>query len=355
MKKNLIFCLVVLAAMAVQTAASAQIRRRPPGPPGTNPPATNPPTTNPPTTPPPGPGGTVKSSKSFDTTIYSSGNEFGGTVKKSLRNVYGYDVSTVDVADRAPLAYEHNRADDVVFSHFIWRDIDAREKMNRAFIYPGKENEGDQRFFSIILDALKDPKNPIPAFSNEDDRFTTYVSYDSLLQEFSSSTADLDTQLVTNLYDQNILDTVIRRRPNPRAIRPDSIYMFRIKEQVFFDKESSRLFTRIIGIAPMAIRTAQPGTNTPSLPYPLFWVYYPDLRYKLAQTFVYNPKNTNGRMSWEDLFENRFFSSYITKSSMDNPSDQTLRLLIKDPLFRLLEGENIKEKIFNYEQNLWAY
>ncbi|MEY3508163.1 MAG: Gliding motility associated protein GldN, partial [Bacteroidota bacterium] len=25
------------------------------------------------------------------------------------------------------------------------------------------------------------------------------------------------------------------------------------------------------------------------------------------------------------------------------------------PLFRLLEGENIKERIFNYEQDLWSY
>jgi hypothetical protein len=32
-----------------------------------------------------------------------------------------------------------------------------------------------------------------------------------------------------------------------------------------------------------------------------------------------------------------------------------LAQLIKDPLFQLLEGENIKEKIFNYEQDLWSY
>ncbi|MBC7589215.1 MAG: hypothetical protein H7178_12745 [Chitinophagaceae bacterium] len=60
-------------------------------------------------------------------------------------------------------------------------------------------------------------------------------------------------------------------------------------------------------------------------------------------------------MTWEEIFEGRFFSSYITKSTLDNPYDKTLSLLIKDPLFRLLEGENIKEKIFNYEQDLWSY
>lgn len=120
-----------------------------------------------------------------------------------------------------------------------------------------------------------------------------------------------------------------------------------------FDKESSRLFTRIIGIAPIAKIAPAPGA--PSQSKVLFWVYYPDLRKTLSKKFVYNGKNVSGRQTWEDLFESRFFSSYIVKSSVDNPTDATLRELIKDPLFRLLEGENIKEKIFNYEQNLWAY
>ena len=31
----------------------------------------------------------------------------------------------------------------------------------------------------------------------------------------------------------------------------DSFYKFRIKEEVIFDKESSRLFWRILGIAPV--------------------------------------------------------------------------------------------------------
>jgi len=30
---------------------------------------------------------------------------------------------------------------------------------------------------------------------------------------------------------------------------PDSVYTFRIKEQMIFDKEASRMFTRIIGLA----------------------------------------------------------------------------------------------------------
>jgi hypothetical protein len=88
----------------------------------------------------------------------------------------------------------------------------------------------------------------------------------------------------------------------------------------------------------------------------MFWIYYPDLRRTLARYEVYNPKNLGyGRMTWEELFESRMFSSYITKSTFDNPQNKTVRSMIKDPILALLEGENIKDRIFNYEQDLWSY
>ena len=61
-------------------------------------------------------------------------------------------------------------------------------------------------------------------------------------------------------------------------------------------------------------------------------------------------------MSWEELFESRMFSSRIIKSTINNPNDMfIISSYIKDPILALLEGENIKEKIFNYEQDLWSY
>lgn len=89
---------------------------------------------------------------------------------------------------------------------------------------------------------------------------------------------------------------------------------------------------------------------------PLFWLYYPDLRPILAKYEVYNPKNMGqSRMTWEELFESRMFSSYIVKSTLDNPLNKYIRNYIKDPILALLEGDNIKNKIFDYEQNLWSY
>ncbi len=273
---------------------------------------------------------------------YDTTNPGGFDVKPeiALRNNYAVDRS--QVKDRKPLEYENLRDDDNLWSEFIWREIDAREKANQSFMYPGKDDNGDQRFFSIMLNAIKN--DSVIAFSPENDRFTIPLSNDKV---FNQTAGLLDTVEVTDPVTGAVEKTVTKKA----KFSSDSVYTFRIKEQVIFDKEASRLFTRIIGIAPIAKQMIG-GKSTPIT---LFWIYYPDLRKTLAKSDVYNSKNFSSRMTWEDLFEGRFFSSYIVKSSAYNPGDKYLKAMINDPLFRLLEGENIKTRIFNYEQDLWQY
>ena len=79
------------------------------------------------------------------------------------------------------------------------------------------------------------------------------------------------------------------------------------------------------------------------------------MRPLLAKYEAYNGKNYGARMSWEELFESRMFSSRVVKSTIDNPGDNFISAYIKDPILGLLEGDDIKEKIFNYEQDLWSY
>lgn len=296
----------------------------------------------------------VKADKRFDTTREAGGREYGAEVKASRRVGFAYRKESVN--DRKVLAYDDIREDDATYSQFVWREIDAREKMNLPFIYSAKEEGGDQRFFSILLSAIKN--DSVVAFDPIDDRFTTPLTYDDVIGLSSSKSNKLDTVYRENPNDENINDTVIQWKENIKAPKPDSIYKFRIKEQWVFDKESSRMFVRIIGIAPMAPNPLPPGMKKqvgPPSYYPMFWLYYPDLRPTLARSFAYNPKNAGGRQTWEEIFEGRFFSSNIIKSSLNNSKDKPLAQLIKDPLFQLLEGENIKEKIFNYEQDLWSY
>lgn len=273
--------------------------------------------------------------------IKSSGSGIGDSIAPSLRTDNAIDRQLVK--DRTPLPYEHIREDDAVYKQRVWREIDTREKINLPFRYAANEDNGNQRFISILFNAIQ--SGDVTVFSGEDDRFTTPMTKEEVAK---SITGGMDTVPVVDMNGE-----VTSYEARQRMVEPDSIYRFRLKEEWIFDKESSRMFVRILGIAP--IMTQYTSTGIPIGDRVLFWAYYPDLRPTLAKYEVFNGKNYAGRMSWEELFESRFFSSYITKSTLDNPYDKSLKEFIKDPLFRLLEGENIKEKIFNYEQDLWSY
>ncbi len=265
-------------------------------------------------------------------------------VKKSLRRDAAVDEAVLK--ERTPLDYEHLRADDAVYRHRIWREIDTREKINMPFNYAAEEDNGNQRFISIILQAIQD--SAVTVFNSIDDRFTTPMT------KAEVSKAVMGEEIDVPQYDSigNLTGT---KRVRPE-INLDSFYKFRIKEEVIFDKESSRLFWRILGIAPVKNIITSQGVDLG--PTELFWVYYPDMRPVFSKYEVYNGKNYGARMSWDDLFESRMFNGRIIKSSIDNPYNLYIRNfpgLQDNTILQLLEGENIKEKIFNYEQDLWSY
>lgn len=265
-------------------------------------------------------------------------------IKKSLRPDEA--VETTILRDRIPLPYEHLRADDAVYRHKIWREIDTREKMNLPFRYSADLDNGNQRFISILMQAIQD--SSVTVFSNVDDRFTTPMTKAEVVKVISGEPIEVP------LYDSlgNLTGTVTMRP----EVNLDSFYKFRIKEEVIFDKESSRLFWRILGIAPVKNIITSMGVDLGETE--LFWVYYPDMRPIFAKYEVYNGKNFGGRMSWEELFEGRMFYGRIIKSTIDNPGDlyiKNVKGYSENGILQLYEGENIKEKIFNYEQDLWSY
>jgi gliding motility associated protien GldN len=264
-------------------------------------------------------------------------------VRKSLRNDNAFDKSSVNA--RTPLPYEHLRADDALYAEKVWRELDLREKMNQPFRYAAEGDNGSEIFVNILLRAVN--TGQVTAF--EDERFTTPRTAESIT-EMTQGSADTVPQV-----DPNDPSKVIRYVVTRSSFDPNTVTKIRIKEEWVFDRESSRMYCRILGIAPLKSQFFPDGRERPGST-PMFWVYYPDLRPILTKYEVYNPKNMGqSRMTWEELFESRMFSSYITKSTIENAANRTIRQYIKDPILALLEGENVKEKIFNFEQDLWSY
>ena len=275
----------------------------------------------------------------------STGSGYNDSVlKRSFRPTDAFDKGFVN--DRTPLPYEHLRWDDALYTEKVWRELDLREKMNQTFRYNAEDDNGSQMFIDILLKAVR--RDSIMAFS--DDRFTQPLT-------------DADKQMMTSggmpdttpVYDVMDINKIVKYVVTQKSFDPKSVTKLRIMEQWIFDREASRMFVRILGIAPLKTEYLPNGQERGQSV--MFWVYYPDLRPTLAKYEVYNPKNMGyGRMTWEELFESRMFSSYITKSTLDNSSMRTIKQMYpKDPILALLEGDNIKERIFNYEQDLWSY
>ena len=270
----------------------------------------------------------------------SSAND--NAVKKSLRNDNAFDKT--GIMERTPLPYEHLRWDDALFAEKVWRELDLREKLNQVFRYEAQDDNRSQIFVDMLLKAVT--SGEITAFS--DDRFSTPLSLAELTQ---TTVGSYDTVERRDVNDPSI---ILERVVTKASFDPKSVVKIRIKEEWIFDREASRMFVRILGIAPLKTLFLPNGQERGTTA--MFWVYYPDLRPMLAKYEVYNPKNMGmGRMTWEELFESRMFSSYIVKSTLDNPGNKNIRQYVKDPILALLEGDNIKDRIFNYEQDLWSY
>jgi len=336
MKRNLIklsLAVVLLAALTVDASAQRRGGRRG----NTNPPDQQQQTNNPP----------ADNGGNIPIRVDSSGLGTGldTTSRRTMRwdGAFAPDTSTTVI----PLDYEYLRKDDALFAEKVWRELDLREKMNQPFRYNSQDDNGDQKFIAILINAVRTGK--VLAF--QDDRFTQPLDQAGVQQAMGGA-AGMDTNKV---FDPNDNSKILEYVVTPRTFNTNDVMKLRIKEQWIFDRESSRMFCRIIGICPLKTDYFE-GTKRERGVVPMFWIYYPDLRPLLASYQVYNAKNMGAsRMTWEELFESRMFSSYIIKSELDNPSNRTIQAMIKDPILRLLEGDNIKNRIFDYEQNLWAY
>lgn len=246
------------------------------------------------------------------------------------------------IKDRVPIAYDHIRSDDEFWEKKIWQVIDIREKMNLPFQYNVEDESGtNQLFINILINSVKNKE--VEAFSPIDDRFTTPLAYSEIQTKLSG-----EEKTVRSIDPVTGEEKMVTTRDE---FDPRTVVQYKIKEIWVFDKEASALKVRILGIAPMVSRMNEDGSLRAAIP--LFWVYYPDMRPILAKYDVYNQNNDAATMSWEDLFEMRFFSSFVIKEN--NTYNRDIKDYIKDGTMRLLEGQAIKDKVFNKEQDMWQY
>ncbi len=241
------------------------------------------------------------------------------------------------ITENKVLEYEPIREADIAWEKRMWRLIDVREKMNLPFMNPEKP------FFSILKELAEN--GDITLF--EDEKFTEPLDDEGLKEKLYS--IDTLTDFNYDTYEEEI--KVIESE-----IFWEDIKQYRVKEVWFFDEEASMMKSRILSIAPVIDRVDE-ETGEYKGKLVLFYVYYPQAREHLAKHRVVSDFNDIAPMTWYDLFESRFFASYIYKKS------NVLDLRLQDQIYgyenegrdRLLESEKIKMELFNFEHDLWEY
>lgn len=306
--------------------------------------------------------------------------------------VDGY-VTKSDIENRKVVPYAAIRQTDIAYSKRVWREIDLREKMNKAFGSP------KSRLIDIIISAVMSGEltayDPTPTANDPNgDSFRNVLPTDQVMARFGG-----DSVLVEEFNENN---EVISSRYESRSFSGENVIKFRIKEDWIFDKQRSVFEPRIVGIAPLVtpqipgldnnadfspsatggnqanpdpfdpfavpqeqaaeadvaapVPTAAPTGNTfePSIdPTPAFWIYFPEARHILVNKEVVNRNNDATGLSYDDVFIKRMFASYIVKES--NPEDLRIKDYIGDGVDRLYESERIKKSLMDYEQDLWSY
>ena len=243
------------------------------------------------------------------------------------------DITTRSVLkEHKVLKYAPIREADILWEKRLWRVIDTREKMNLPFIAP------ESSLFTALSDAIGN--GDLTAYA--DDGFSMPMKKDDAMHLLSRT----DTVIVRNMETEQDEVKVVTN-----SINWEDVKRFRIKESWYFDTNTGTLRVRILGIAPLL--NVNDESDNFRYEQPLFWIHYPTARPLLAShKAIMHGGNYASTMSWEDLFEMRYFASHILKEN----NLQDLRLqdyLAGEDL--LLASERIEDDLFNREHDLWSW
>jgi gliding motility associated protien GldN len=269
----------------------------------------------------------------------------GSTKQEAKAQIIDGAYKRTDVYNRKPTPLPYLREADVMWRKKIWRIIDLREKMNQPLYFPTKEVEGRYSLVNLLIQGIKDGK--LTAYDAKyDDEFKVPMTFEQVKEAFGATTR---TRKVRDVDTGELVDRVVTAE-----IRPEEVKEFMIKEEWYFDKQSSTLNVRVIGICPIQEFYRDEDANQEQVQRrPVFWIYYPEARDLFAASEVFNPQNTARNPSYDDIFLKRRFNSYIVKEeNVYNNREISQYLSSKDAM---LESKRIENSIFDYEQNLWEY
>ena len=251
------------------------------------------------------------------------------------------------------IAVVNHRWDDIAWSRTVYRVIDMRDKQNFQLYFPTRPNDQYRSLFRVMLDAVanginvykRDPRDIKPSWK---DVLTGY----ELSRVFA-----YDESTENNLLQ---VDTITEQRSvgvdqYTRYIRNQ--LKFLIQEKIFFDKHTSRMYSKIMAIAPLYALHPDNMDSKESMAYfrnsVICWFAFDELRPYLIRQFVVPKGNDTERMTFDDFFNQKMYSSYLLGES-STYGRMLLEYAVDEDALRA-EQKRIDTELINFEEDLWEY
>lgn len=246
-----------------------------------------------------------------------------------------------------PYGYVHDR--DIMFGKAVWELIDLDERINFPLYYPiDTANIGKERrnLYDVLTKGMKEGK--ITEVYTDG-----YFNTKKTLSDIEKSLSRIDTT-DPGREQFNAGLPISPEYIVKIDITGQDVDAYKIKGYWYFDKRQGELKYRLLGICPVTPDVYTVGKDEVDY-IELFWVYFPAVRDVLHANNAFNDRNSAMPISFDVLLNSRRFNAVIYQEE-NVYGDRLIQDYMKDNAqMQLLESDRIKEKIRNFEQDMWNY
>jgi gliding motility associated protien GldN len=248
-----------------------------------------------------------------------------------------------------PLEYGYVDDRDILFSKMTWEKVVLDERANFPLYYPIDTNNISSNRRSLYDVLMKNIKSGNIENIYDD----SYFNAKRTLKDIEGALSKIDTTGV-GIEQLNAGEELSAEYINRRDITAAEIREYHIKGLWYFDKRQAEMKYRLLGIAPVAPDVNFIDDDEPDL-VELFWVFFPDARVVLHEAKSFNNKNSSMPFSFDHILNARRFHGYTYKEE-NVQNDRAVSEYISDnALMQLLESDRIKDKIRDFELDMWTY
>ncbi|PWA04141.1 type IX secretion system ring subunit PorN/GldN [Flavobacterium psychrotolerans] len=246
-----------------------------------------------------------------------------------------------------PYGYVHDR--DVLMGKTTWEIIDLDERINFPMYYPiDTANIGKDRrpLYDVLTRAIREGKLT-EVYSD------SYFNTKKTMKDIEASLSKIDTtDAGREQFNAGItIDPQYIVKTDITAI---DVSDYKIKGFWYFDKRQSELKYRLIGLCPIVPDVFTIGKEEQDY-IELFWIYFPAARDILHDAKAFNDRNSAMPITFDDLLNSRRFNAVIYKEENIFGDREIAEYMKENSQMQLLESERVKDKIRDFEQDMWNY